>query len=105
MKFCDIIEIIRKGVVALYIQNDLNKIKSGISDNIGNKVKLKSKQGRKQIIVREGVIENTYPSIFTVKLDEQNDVPTSRRRVSYSYTDVLTKAVELIICEPKNTAE
>ena len=91
MKFCDIIEIIRKGVVALYIQNDLNKIKSGISDNIGNKVKL--------------VIENTYPSIFTVKLDEQNDVPTSRRRVSYSYTDVLTKAVELIVCEPKNTAE
>ena len=105
MKFCDIIEIIRKGVVALYIQNDLNKIKSGISDNIGNKVKLKSKQGRKQIIVREGVIENTYPSIFTVKLDEQNDVPTSRRRVSYSYTDVFTKAVELIVCEPKNTAE
>lgn len=84
----------------MYIQKDLVRIKTGISDNVGNKVRLRSKQGRKQIIVREGVIEHTYPSIFTVKLDEQNDVPASRRTVSYSYTDVLTKAVEVIVCEP-----
>ena len=86
----------------MYVQNDLVKIKSGIAGNVGHKVRLKSKQGRKQIIVREGVIENTYPSIFTVKLDVQNDIPTSERRVSYSYTDVLTKAVEVIVCEPED---
>ncbi len=84
----------------MYVQNELVKIKAGIADNVGNKVRLKSKQGRKQIVVREGVIENTYPSIFTVKLDIQNDVPTSDRRVSYSYADVLTKSVELVIFEP-----
>ncbi len=84
----------------MYVQNELVKIKEGIADNVGNKVRLKSKQGRKQIVVRDGVIENTYPSIFTVKLDIQNDVPTSDRRVSYSYADVLTKSVELIIYEP-----
>lgn len=89
----------------MYVQNDLVKIKSGIAGNVGHKVRLKSKQGRKQIIVREGVIENTYPSIFTVKLDVQNDIPTSERRVSYSYTDVLTKAVEVIVCEPEDGAE
>ena len=84
----------------MYVQNELVKIKAGIADNVGNKVRLKSKQGRKQIVIREGVIENTYPSIFTVKLDIQNDVPTSDRRVSYSYADVLTKSVELVIYEP-----
>lgn len=84
----------------MYVQNDLIKIKTDLKDNIGSKVRLKSKQGRKQIIIREGVIESTYPSIFTVKLDEQNDIPTSKRRVSYSYTDVLTKSVELYIYEP-----
>ncbi|MDO5310444.1 MAG: Veg family protein [Clostridia bacterium] len=89
----------------MYVQKDLVKIKSGIAGNVGHKVRLKSKQGRKQIIVREGVIENTYPSIFTVKLDVQNDIPTSERRVSYSYTDVLTKAVEVIVCEPEDSAE
>lgn len=90
----------------MYVQKDLVKIKSGIAGNVGHKVRLKSKQGRKQVIVREGVIENTYSSIFTVKLDVQNDIPTSERRVSYSYTDVLTKAVEVIVCEPEDgTAE
>lgn len=84
----------------MFVQNDLAKIKTNLSDNVGNKVKLRAKHGRKQIIVREGVIESTYPSIFIVKLDIQDDIPTSERRVSYSYTDVLTKAVELIICDP-----
>ena len=50
--------------------------------------------------MREGVIEGIYPSIFTVKLDVQNDIPTSERRVSYSYADVLTRTVELVVCEP-----
>lgn len=88
----------------MYIQRDLVKIKSDLADNVGHKVRLKAKHGRKQIIVRDGVIENTYPSIFTVKLDVQNDIPTSERRVSYSYADVLTKAVELIICEPEDAS-
>lgn len=86
----------------MYIQNDLVKIKSSLSDNVGSKVRLKSKRGRKQVIEREGVIESTYPSIFVVKLDKYNDIPTSERRVSYSYADVLTKSVELIICEPES---
>ncbi len=86
----------------LYIQHDLIKIKSDLSDNVGHKVKLKAKRGRKQVVEREGVIESTYPSIFVVKLDKYNDIPTSERRVSYSYADVLTKTVELVICEPEN---
>ncbi|MEE1046982.1 MAG: Veg family protein [Clostridia bacterium] len=85
----------------MYIQKDLVKIKTDLADNVGHKVRLKAKRGRKQIIEREGVIESTYPSIFTVKLDIQNDIPTSERRVSYSYADVLTKTVELYICDPE----
>ena len=83
----------------MYVQNDLSRIKTSLSNNVGHKVRLKAKQGRKQVIVREGVIEGIYPSIFTVKLDVQNDIPTSERRVSYSYADVLTRTVELVVCE------
>lgn len=89
----------------MYIQNDLVKIKSNLSDNVGSKVRLKSKRGRKQIVEREGVIESTYPSIFIVKLDTHDDIPTTERRVSYSYTDVLTKTVELFICDPENSED
>ena len=82
------------------VQNDLVKIKSDLADNIGSKVRLTAKKGRKQVVTREGVIEGTYPSIFIVKLDTPDDFLASERRVSYSYADVLTKSVELIICDP-----
>ncbi len=84
----------------MFIQNDLTKIKSSLSDNVGHKVRLTAKKGRKQTVTREGVIESTYPSIFIVKLDTPGEPMASERRVSYSYTDVLTKTVELIICDP-----
>ena len=84
----------------MYIKNDLVKIKSSLSDNVGRKVKLTAKKGRKKSVTREGVIESTYPSIFIVKLDPHSEYTPDGRLVSYSYTDVLTKAVELVICEP-----
>ncbi|MCX7712013.1 MAG: Veg family protein [Clostridia bacterium] len=77
-------------------KGDLFQIKKDIETCIGEKVQLKANRGRKKAIIREGVVENTYPSIFVVKFE--NDYDTTRR-VSYSYTDVLTKAVELVVCK------
>lgn len=85
----------------MYGQNDLSKIKTSLTDNVGHKVKLTAKKGRKQYVTREGVIESTYPSIFTVKLDNESQFFTTERRVSYSYADVLTKSVELEIYAPE----
>ena len=77
-------------------KGDLNQIKKDIETCIGEKVQLKANKGRKKAFIREGVLENTYPSIFVVKFE--NDYETTRR-VSYSYTDILTKAVELVVCK------
>lgn len=76
-------------------KSDLFQIKKDIETCIGEKVQLKANKGRKKAFIKEGVLENTYPSIFVIKFE--NDYETTRR-VSYSYTDVLTKAVELVIC-------
>ena len=75
-------------------KNDLFKIKKDLESNIGQKVQLKAKKGRKKSIIREGVIESTYPSIFVVKIENEQEM---ERRVSYSYTDILTKTVELVV--------
>lgn len=75
-------------------KNDLFQIRQNIENCIGEKVQLKANKGRKKSFIKEGVLENTYPSIFIVKFE--NDFETTRR-VSYSYTDVLTNAVELFI--------
>ena len=73
--------------------NTIQQIKLDLELSIGKRVKLKANRGRKQILEAEGVIENTYPKIFIVKLDKSHSV----RRVSYTYADVLTKTVELTV--------
>ena len=84
------------GVKLMIERNDLDKVKKSLQQNIGRKVRLTSKKGRKSAIVRRGVIENIYPSIFTIRLDRVAD-DTENRRVSFSYTDVLTKTVEIVM--------
>jgi uncharacterized protein Veg len=71
-------------------RNVLLSIKKDIERHVGQKVVLKANGGRRKIFVNKGVIEKTYPSIFIIRLD--ND---TQRKVSYSYSDVLTKTVQL----------
>ncbi len=77
-------------------KSDLFQIKKNIETSIGEKVQLKANKGRKKAFIKEGVIENSYPSIFIIKFENEYE---TTRRVSYSYTDILTKAVELVICK------
>lgn len=72
----------------------LAEIKEDLDTFVGTKVKLKSFKGRNKVVEREGVLECTYPNIFVIKLDEKR----TQRRISFSYTDVLTESVELTIC-------
>ena len=60
---------------------------------MGKRVKLRANRGRKKIVEAEGVIESTYPKIFVVKLDESH----SLERLSYTYADVLTRTVEVMV--------
>lgn len=78
-------------------KSDLDKVREEMDSYVGNKVRIKANKGRKRIDIKEGYIENTYPSIFVVKV--QNESNQAFRHVSYSYTDVLTKNVEISTCE------
>lgn len=77
-------------------KGDLSQIRKDIETCIGQKVQLRANKGRKKAFIKEGVIENSYPSIFIVKFENEYE---ATRRVSYSYTDILTKAVELVVCK------
>ncbi|WP_300382578.1 Veg family protein [Clostridium sp.] len=65
-------------------------IKRSIEDHVGEKVTLKANGGRKKILVNNGVIESAHPSIFVVRLESD-----TQRTITYSYSDVLTKTVQL----------
>jgi uncharacterized protein Veg len=73
----------------------LMEIKRVLDAHLGEKVMIRANGGRKRTIERSGVLEETYPSVFTIRLDQDNNAP---KRVSYSYADVLTETVELTIC-------
>ena len=81
----------------MIIRNDLTKLRECLEQMVGQEIKLISRGGHKHAVVRLGTVEKTYPSIFVVKLHGRNQ-GDSGRIVSYSYTDVLTRAIELAPC-------
>ena len=67
--------------------------------NIGRRVKIKTNLGRNKVDITEGIIRETYPCVFLVELSSEPAEPTeSVKTLSFSYTDVLTKDVELVFC-------
>jgi uncharacterized protein Veg len=71
----------------------LADIKRDLEPFVGNKIRLRANRGRKKVIEKTGVLESTYPNIFVVRLDEKQ----IERRVSFSYADILTDAVQLTV--------
>lgn len=70
----------------------VGRIRTDLEELTGTRMRLRANMGRSKIIEREGVLEQTHPSLFVVKVDEKRD---RTARVSYSYVDVLTGTVEL----------
>jgi len=69
----------------------LFEIRKKLESHLGEKIKLRANRGRRKTYEKEGVLESLYPSIFIVRVDEDN----YNQRLSFSYTDVLTETVEL----------
>lgn len=74
----------------------VGRIREDLESLMGTRMRLKANMGRSKIIEREGVLEQTHPSLFVVKVEEKRD---RTARVSYSYVDVLTGTVELTHAE------
>ena len=79
----------------VYARNDVSTVRKDISQIVGSKVMLETNKGRQKALVFSGTIENAYPSIFTISLDSSAAGP--KRTVSYNYTDILTKSVEITV--------
>ncbi|MBN2405963.1 MAG: Veg family protein [Coriobacteriia bacterium] len=70
----------------------VGRIRSDLESLMGSRMRLKANMGRSKILEREGVLEQTHPSLFVLKIDEKRG---RTARVSYSYVDILTGTVEL----------
>ncbi|KRM96176.1 MULTISPECIES: Veg family protein [Liquorilactobacillus] len=70
----------------------LATIKEKLDDYVGKNLTVIAQAGRKKTIRRHGILRETFPAVFVVDLNQDEN---AFERVSYSYTDVLTKNIEL----------
>jgi len=79
---------------------ELAEIRENIEGLFGEEVRLKSNKGRKKISVRTGIMGDTYPNIFLVKIKDKND---NERTMSFAYTDVLIGNVQIMPLDKDST--
>lgn len=71
---------------------NLTDIKNRISSIKGKNIDISINRGRKKIDSYLGVVENIYPSVFTVKILNDQQL----KNVTCSYSDVLCGDVKII---------
>ena len=77
----------------------LDAIKRRLSEMVGEKVYITANQGRRKRSSLSGVLEGTYRSLFTILVS--GAPPT---RLSFTYSDVLTRAVIIQTVREKDEA-
>lgn len=76
----------------------LAEIKKDLDSNLGKRLVLRANGGRRKTIERSGILAETYPAVFVVELDQDEN---AFERVSYSYADILTKTVQITFFDDK----
>ena len=54
-------------------QKDIMNVRRAVDANIGRRVRVRANKGRHKYSVAEGVIQESYPSIFTVRINADED--------------------------------
>ncbi|WP_057873224.1 Veg family protein [Loigolactobacillus rennini] len=79
----------------------LASIKANLDSKIGEKMMVIAQAGRKKVTKRKGTLHETYPSVFVIDLDQEEN---AFERVSYSYADLLTKTIKIEFADDQQTA-
>lgn len=80
----------------LSMNSNLGNVRRALDRHVGSKVIVKSNLGRHKYDVLEGILTETYPCIFLVEV--KNEKEDSVQTLSYSYSDIITKDVQLRLC-------
>lgn len=70
---------------------NLNDIKEKINEIKGEEIDISINRGRRKIETYQGIVESTYPSVFTVRVLSDSNV----KSVTCSYSDVLCGDVKI----------
>ncbi len=71
-------------------------IRREVENYLGRRVKLEAHKSKKKLYQKEGIIAETYPSIFTIRVKEDK---RKEQRYSFTYSDLLTKTVKIVLLD------
>jgi uncharacterized protein Veg len=78
-------------------QNDIDKVRSSVLQQCGSKVLIQLDRGRNKVDIQEGIIQNAYPSVFTILVDDDVE-GNPPQLLSFSYTDIITRDIRMKLC-------
>ncbi len=78
-------------------QNDINKVRASVFQQCGQKVLIQLDRGRNKVDIQEGTIQDAYPSVFTILVDDEVD-GNPPQLLSFSYTDIITRDIRMRLC-------
>ena len=78
-------------------QTDIRRVRASIHPQCGRKEMIQLDRGRNKVDIQEGVIQNAYPSVFTILVkDGQEQRPP--QLLSFSYSDIITRDIRMKLC-------
>ena len=77
-------------------RNDITNLREDIEHKEGQKIIVKGALGRSKFFEKEATLEKAYPNLFVVKYNQEEGNAT------YSYTDVLTRTIDLQVFDGEN---
>ncbi len=78
-------------------------VKREVESHKGDLIKLEAHKSKKKLYHKVGRIEAVYPSIFTVTVQAEKNRPAER--LSFSYSDVLTRSVKIALIDEQPSLE
>ena len=77
-------------------KDDITNLRGDLEEKVGQKIIVKGTLGRSKFFEKEATLEKAYPNLFVVKYNQEEG------NVTYSYTDVLTRTIDLQIFDGEN---
>ena len=76
---------------------DINRVRASVHQQCGSSVMIQLDRVRNKVDVQRGVIQNAYPSVFTILVDDERE-GNPPQLLSFSYTDIITRDIRMKLC-------
>ena len=77
----------------------MTRVRLAIEQNIGQRIRITVRKGRKKVLTRYGTLNAVYPFTFNVTLESLSEFAEVNRNLSLNYTDILTRAIGITVIE------